>query len=62
MNQELVKDVALTIDYTSMRGYMLEDRAEEAIKVTGEHLLKELAGFESGCEIRNRIAKECGLS
>ena len=29
MNHDLVKDVALTIDYVSMRGYMLEDRADQ---------------------------------
>ena len=62
MNYDLVKDVALTIDYASMRGYMLEDRAEEAIKVTGEHLLSELEGSESPCEMRAKIKKECGLS
>ena len=62
MNQELVKDVALTIDYASMRGYAMESVAEEAIKATGRHLLSELEGFESPCEMRTKIAKECGIN
>ena len=62
MNYDLVKDVALTIDYASMRGYAMESVAEEAIKATGRHLLSELEGSESPCEMRAKIAKECGLS
>ena len=61
MNYDLVKDVALTIDYASMRGYAMESVAEEAIKATGRHLLSELEGFESPCEMRAKIVKECGL-
>ena len=62
MNQELVKEVALTMDAASMRGYAMESVAEEAIKVMGEHLLKELEGSESPCEMRTKIAKECGIN
>ena len=62
MNQELVKEVALTMDAASMRGYTMENVAEEAIKATGRHLLSELEGFESPCEMRTKIAKECGIN
>ena len=61
MNQELVKEVALTMDAASMRGYAMESVAEEAIKATGRHLLSELEGSESPCEMRAKIVKECGL-
>ena len=62
MNQELVKEVALTMDAASMRGYAMESVAEEAIKATGRHLLAELEGFEWACEMRAKIAKECGIN
>lgn len=36
--------------------------AGEAVKAVGEYLLAELEEFESGCGIRAKIKKECGLS
>ena len=72
MNQELVETVARELhetDWTvadwdhSPLGIRNSSRlrAKLVVKAVGEHLLMELAGFDNACEMRTKIAKECGL-
>ena len=69
MNQELVEKVAESsnhmdgklIEFPDYIADPLRQDAMAAIKATGWHLRSELEGSESPCEMRAKIAKECGL-
>lgn len=69
MNQELVDRIAESSNHiggklSELPNYLakpLRRDAMVAIKATGWHLLSELEGSESPCEMRAKIAKECGL-
>lgn len=70
MNQELVAKVAESPNRVAGKLEEFPDRiakplrkdAECAIRAVGTYLLAELEGFESACEMRAKIKKECGLS
>lgn len=74
MNRELVETVAKDMcecgPLSTCEWVELEDAGRDeyrsdamaAIRAVSEHLLTELAGFNSACEMRTKIAKECGLS
>ena len=57
MNYELIEKVEGAI-------YIFNDEwsvAVDAIRATGKHLLELPAGFETAAEMRQAIARECGL-
>lgn len=66
MNRKLIERVQDRI-YTLLSGKYgdfgvpSEAEAQAVLKTVGEHLLIELAGFSNACEMRTKIAKECGL-
>ena len=67
MNRKLIERVQDRI-YTLLSGKYgdfgvpSEEEAQAVLKTVGEHLLMELEGSESPCEMRAKIKKECGLS
>ena len=62
MNRELIEKVAADLSASRITGMGIYDTASDAIRAVGHHLLSELEGFESACEMRAKIKKECGLS
>ena len=70
MDQELVERIAESSNHiggklSELPNYLakpLRRDAVAAIRAVGEYLLMELAGFDNACEMRTKIAKECGIN